>query len=162
MGLLSFPVFSGFHHAGCVHQEPCTTRLCAVCATIMCSSPPQLYGSSRPLSSAPSFHADQRVGTGTSVTTRVQQLDVGCETKTKDNVFVQMVVSVQYSPIGTDQSFYDAYYKLTAPEAQMRAYVEDIVRSSVPKLILDDVFLVRLKERGKKYACGRTVACSMV
>jgi regulator of protease activity HflC (stomatin/prohibitin superfamily) len=72
------------------------------------------------------------------------------------------VVSVQYSPIGTDQSFYDAYYKLTAPEAQMRAYVEDIVRSSVPKLILDDVFLVRLKERGKKYACGRTVACSMV
>lgn len=78
-----------------------------------------------------------------SVTTRVQQLDVGCETKTKDNVFVQMVVSVQYSPIGTDQSFYDAYYKLTAPEAQMRAYVEDIVRSSVPKLILDDVFLVK-------------------
>jgi hypothetical protein len=100
-------------------------------------------GSSRPLSSAPSFHADQRVGTGTSVTTRVQQLDVGCETKTKDNVFVQMVVSVQYSPIGTDQSFYDAYYKLTAPEAQMRAYVYDIVRSAVPKLILDDVFLVR-------------------
>jgi hypothetical protein len=100
-------------------------------------------GSSRLLSSAPSFHADQRVGTGTSVTTRVQQLDVGCETKTKDNVFVQMVVSVQYSPIGTDQSFYDAYYKLTAPEAQMRAYVYDIVRSAVPKLILDDVFLVR-------------------
>lgn len=78
-----------------------------------------------------------------SVTTRVQQLDVGCETKTKDNVFVQMVVSVQYSPIGTDQSFYDAYYKLTAPEAQMRAYVYDIVRSAVPKLILDDVFLVK-------------------
>jgi len=78
-----------------------------------------------------------------SVSTRVQQLDVGCETKTKDNVFVQMVVSVQYTPLGSDQSFYDAFYKLTAPEAQMRSYVEDIVRSSVPKLILDDVFLVK-------------------
>lgn len=78
-----------------------------------------------------------------SVSTRVQQLDVGCETKTKDNVFVQMVVSVQYTPLGSEQSFYDAFYKLTAPEAQMRSYVEDIVRSSVPKLILDDVFLVK-------------------
>jgi regulator of protease activity HflC (stomatin/prohibitin superfamily) len=78
-----------------------------------------------------------------SVSTRVQQLDVACETKTKDNVFVQMVVSVQYTPLGSEQSFYDAFYKLTAPEAQMRSYVEDIVRSSVPKLILDDVFLVK-------------------
>lgn len=83
-----------------------------------------------------------------SVSTRVQQLDVGCETKTKDNVFVQMVVSVQYTPLGSDQSYYDAFYKLTAPEAQMRSYVEDIVRSSVPKLILDDVFLVRWRVKG--------------
>jgi hypothetical protein len=91
-----------------------------------------------------------------SVSTRVQQLDVACETKTKDNVFVQMVVSVQYTPLGSEQSFYDAFYKLTAPEAQMRSYVEDIVRSSVPKLILDDVFLVRWSFRTHTLEGGRS------
>lgn len=80
---------------------------------------------------------ESQVGT---VSTRVQQLDVTCETKTLDNVFVQMVVSVQYTPMDTDQAKYDAYYKLTDPEQQMRAYVFDCVRSSVPKIILDNVF----------------------
>lgn len=80
---------------------------------------------------------EAQVGT---VSTRIQQLDVVCETKTLDNVFVQMVVSVQYTPVDTQQALYDAYYKLTDPEQQMRAYVFDCVRSSVPKIILDNVF----------------------
>ncbi|CAN0370611.1 unnamed protein product, partial [Discosporangium mesarthrocarpum] len=58
-----------------------------------------------------------------SLSTRVQQLDVRMESKTKDNVFVTAVVSVQYQPI--KEKIYDAYYRLTDPQAQIRAYVFD-------------------------------------
>ena len=54
---------------------------------------------------------------------RVMQLDVDCETKTKDDVFVTIVVSVQYQVVLDD--VYEAYYKLTNPEAQIRSYVYD-------------------------------------
>lgn len=69
---------------------------------------------------------------------RVQQLDVRCETKTKDNVFVVVVASVQYRAI--KDSAYDAFYKLTNPKSQIQSYVFDVVRASVPKMLLDDVF----------------------
>jgi len=72
------------------------------------------------------------------VSQRVQQLDVTCETKTKDNVFVDVVVSVQYQVIA--QNTFDAYYKLTDPHTQIKAYVYDVVRASVPKIVLDEVF----------------------
>jgi len=72
------------------------------------------------------------------VSLRVQQLDVTCETKTKDNVFVDVVVSVQYQV--SAQNTYDAYYKLTDPNTQIKAYVYDVVRASVPKIVLDEVF----------------------
>ncbi|GBF99109.1 hypothetical protein Rsub_11918 [Raphidocelis subcapitata] len=68
---------------------------------------------------------------------RIQQLDVQCETKTRDNVFVTLVVSVQYQV----QNPKEAFYKLTNSHTQISSYVFDVVRSSVPKLILDDVFL---------------------
>mmetsp|Transcript_21665 Transcript_21665/g.73655 ORF Transcript_21665/g.73655 Transcript_21665/m.73655 type:complete len:285 (+) Transcript_21665:85-939(+) len=70
---------------------------------------------------------------------RIQQLDVAVETKTKDNVFITLVVSVQYQ-VGGKEALYDAYYKLTDSQQQIRAYVFDVVRSSVPKILLDDVF----------------------
>lgn len=73
-----------------------------------------------------------------SVSLRVRQLDVTIETKTKDNVFVVVVVSVQYE-VENDQ-VYDAFYRLTNPLEQIRAYVFDVVRSTVPKINLDDVF----------------------
>jgi len=69
---------------------------------------------------------------------RVQQLDVGVETKTKDNVFVTVVVSVQYRVI--PGRIKDAYYKLTDPTTQIRSYVFDSVRSTVPKMELDETF----------------------
>ncbi|CAM6089196.1 unnamed protein product [Calypogeia fissa] len=69
---------------------------------------------------------------------RVKQLDVRCETKTKDNVFVVVVASVQYRAI--KESAYDAFYKLTDPKSQIQSYVFDVVRASVPKMLLDDVF----------------------
>ncbi|PON95890.1 Stomatin family [Trema orientale] len=69
---------------------------------------------------------------------RLQQLDVRCETKTKDNVFVNVVASVQYRVIIEKAS--DAYYKLSNPRTQIQAYVFDVIRASVPKLNLDDVF----------------------
>jgi len=69
---------------------------------------------------------------------RVQQLDVRCETKTKDNVFVKMQVTVQYQVI--KESVYDAFYRLTNAHSQITAYVFDVVRAIVPKSNLDDVF----------------------
>jgi len=69
---------------------------------------------------------------------RIQQLDVVCDTKTKDNVFVQIVVSVQYQVI--KEAVYDAFYKLTDSRSQIRSYVFDVVRATVPNMLLDDVF----------------------
>lgn len=57
---------------------------------------------------------------------RIQQLDVICETKTKDNVFVKIQVAVQYRVL--EASAYDAYYRLTDPHSQIKAYVFDVVR----------------------------------
>jgi regulator of protease activity HflC (stomatin/prohibitin superfamily) len=71
-------------------------------------------------------------------TFRIQQLDVPVETKTKDNVFVNVKVSVQYHII-KDKAF-DAFYKLESPEPQITSYVFDVVRANVPTLELDDVF----------------------
>ena len=72
------------------------------------------------------------------VNLRVQQLDVKIETKTEDNVFVQMVVSVQYYVL--PDKVYDAFYKLDDARRQITSYVFDVVRAQVPKIKLDDVF----------------------
>ena len=72
------------------------------------------------------------------VSLRVQQLDVSVETKTKDDVFVKIKVSVQYKVI--KDKVYEAFYKLDFPQDQITSYVFDVVRAEVPKMILDDVF----------------------
>jgi len=72
------------------------------------------------------------------VSLKVQQLDVMVETKTKDDVFVRLKVSVQYLIL--PDSVYDAFYKLDNPQAQITAYIFDVVRAEVPRLKLDDVF----------------------
>lgn len=69
---------------------------------------------------------------------RIQQLDLNIETKTKDNVFVKIAVSIQYS-INPDR-VYDAFYKLSDHKRQMTSYVFDTIRASVPKLTLDETF----------------------
>jgi regulator of protease activity HflC (stomatin/prohibitin superfamily) len=69
---------------------------------------------------------------------RIQQLDVVVETKTNDDVFVQLKISVQYQ-ILVDK-VYDAYYRLQNPHEQLTAYIFDLVRAEIPKMILDDVF----------------------
>lgn len=71
-------------------------------------------------------------------TFRIQQLDVPVETKTKDNVFVNVKVSVQYHII--KEKAFEAFYKLESPEPQITSYVFDVVRANVPTLDLDDVF----------------------
>ncbi len=70
---------------------------------------------------------------------KIQQLDVMIETKTKDDVFVKLKVSVQYKVI--KEKVGDAFYKLDYPHDQITSYVFDVVRAEVPKMILDDVFL---------------------
>ncbi|GAA3591591.1 SPFH domain-containing protein [Flavivirga amylovorans] len=70
---------------------------------------------------------------------KIQQLDVIVETKTKDDVFVRLKVSVQYKVIKIKVE--DAFYKLDYPHDQITSYVFDVVRAEVPKMILDDVFL---------------------
>ena len=69
---------------------------------------------------------------------KIQQLDVIVETKTKDDVFVKLKVSVQYMVIR--DKVYDAFYKLDYPHDQITSYVFDVVRAEVPKMRLDDVF----------------------
>lgn len=73
-----------------------------------------------------------------SLSLRIQQLDVICETKTKDNVFVQCQVSVQYRVI--EEEAFNAYYRLSDPRGQIQSYVFDVVRSSVPRMELDQTF----------------------
>lgn len=73
------------------------------------------------------------------VSLKIQQLDVVVETKTKDDVFVRLRVSVQYRILS--QQIYDAFYKLENSQEQITAYVFDVVRAEVPKMKLDDVFV---------------------
>ena len=67
---------------------------------------------------------------------RVQQLDIVAETKTRDNVFVHMKVSLQF--LVEESKAVDAFYKLANARAQMESYVFDVIRSSLPCMSLDD------------------------
>ena len=73
-----------------------------------------------------------------TVNLRVQQLEVSVDTKTGDNVFVRILVSVQYYV--PQAKVYDAFYKLDDSVNQIKAFVFDVVRARVPKIKLDDVF----------------------
>ncbi|MFT5168438.1 MAG: regulator of protease activity HflC (stomatin/prohibitin superfamily), partial [Saprospiraceae bacterium] len=70
---------------------------------------------------------------------KIQQLDVNVETKTLDDVFVGLKVSVQFRVLS--DAIYDAFYKLENSHEQITAYVFDVVRAEVPKMKLDDVFV---------------------
>ncbi|WP_185852197.1 SPFH domain-containing protein [Blattabacterium cuenoti] len=72
------------------------------------------------------------------LTLKIQQLDVLVDTKTKDNVFVKVKVSVQFKVI--KEKVYEAFYKLDNSHAQITSYIFDVVRAEVPKMRLDDVF----------------------
>jgi len=72
------------------------------------------------------------------ISLRILQLDFILETKTKDDVFVKLKVSVQYKII--QEKVYEAFYKLDYPQDQITSYVFDVVRAVVPKMKLDDVF----------------------
>ncbi|HER9025562.1 TPA: SPFH domain-containing protein [Streptococcus pyogenes] len=69
---------------------------------------------------------------------RLLQSEIIVETKTKDNVFVTLNIATQYRV--NEQNVTDAYYKLMKPESQIKSYIEDVLRSSVPKLTLDELF----------------------
>jgi len=73
------------------------------------------------------------------VSIRVNELNVKIKTKTKDNVFVDLLIAVQYFVDGKDK-VWDAFYKLTNPGQQMESWIFDTVRAKVPAMILDDVF----------------------
>lgn len=87
------------------------------------------------------FHAKAPFGIdhiAARIQLRLLQNEMVVETKTKDNVFVTMNIATQYRV--NEQSIKDAYYKLMNPGEQIKAYIEDALRSAVPKLTLDDVF----------------------
>ena len=73
-----------------------------------------------------------------AVSMRIQQLNVKVETKTKDNVFIQLTVAVQY--VVLKDRIYEAFYKLSSPTHQINSFVFDAVRAQVPRLTLDEVF----------------------
>lgn len=76
---------------------------------------------------------------------RVQQLDVRVETKSSDDVFLLIVVSIQYQY--DEENAYNAFYKLSNLREQLSAYVFDVVRSTVPKIPLNEVFTMKARER---------------
>lgn len=72
------------------------------------------------------------------ISLRVSQIDLVMETKTKDNVFVTIPISVQNQV--RPEKVFDAYYKLSNPVAQIQAYVEQVILGHVPGMTLDEVF----------------------
>ena len=80
-----------------------------------------------------------------NVNLRVRELPVEVETKTKDDVFVKIVVSVQFFVIDTVEGIRDSFYELNNPEQQIQSYVFDSIRSEVPLMELDDVFAQKEK-----------------
>jgi len=72
------------------------------------------------------------------VSLRVNQISLTMETKTKDNVFVTIPISVQNRV--RPENVYDAFYKLTSPELQIKSYVEQVILGHVPGMTLDEVF----------------------
>jgi regulator of protease activity HflC (stomatin/prohibitin superfamily) len=73
-----------------------------------------------------------------TVSLRVNQITLTVETKTKDNVFVTIPISVQNRV--RPEKVYDAYYKLADPQAQIKSYVEQVILGHVPGMTLDEVF----------------------
>ena len=71
---------------------------------------------------------------------QVEQLNSQIETKTKDNVFVQVKLAVQYKVGTSEQQVQDAYYKLDNPEVQIQSYAFDVVRSHIPSMDLDEAY----------------------
>ena len=69
---------------------------------------------------------------------QVQQAQFSVETKTRDNVFVQIPVSVQYQIL--DDAIFDAFYKLSRPQKQIESFVFNSILGHVPKLTLDETF----------------------
>ena len=71
---------------------------------------------------------------------KVRELPVEVETKTKDDVFVKIIVSVQFFVVDSIDGIESSFYKLNNPERQIQSYVFDSIRSEVPKMELDAVF----------------------
>jgi regulator of protease activity HflC (stomatin/prohibitin superfamily) len=69
---------------------------------------------------------------------RVNQINLTMETKTRDNVFVTIPISVQNRV--RPEKVFDAFYRLTNPAAQIQSYVEQVILGHVPGMTLDEVF----------------------
>jgi len=72
------------------------------------------------------------------VSLRVNQIGLTMETKTRDNVFVTIPISVQTQV--RPEKVFEAYYSLSNPVAQIQSYVEQVVLGHVPGMTLDEVF----------------------
>lgn len=120
-------------------NEPAFNCCCITCINTSEVGIVERFGSySRLLSPGMNFIMFPAETCVASMSTRIQQLNTTCETKTKDNVFVEVGVAVQYAVI-PDQ-VYDAVYKLTDAPGQIQRYVYDVIRSTVPKLTVDQAF----------------------
>jgi len=75
-----------------------------------------------------------------NINLKVRELPVEVETKTKDDVFVKVIVSVQFFVVDSVEGIENSFYKLNNPERQIQSYVFDSIRSEVPKMELDAVF----------------------
>lgn len=72
------------------------------------------------------------------ISMRIRQLDLNCETKSKDHVFLRVHVSIQFQANSTH--LFESFYSLTSPTRQLTTHTHDVIRSSLPQLNLDDIF----------------------
>ena len=82
------------------------------------------------------------------VTHRVRELELKVESKTKDDVFVDLLIAVQFYVADSDEAVKAAFYKLTNPTQQISSYVFDTVRALVPDMPVDHVFSEKDKIAG--------------
>lgn len=81
---------------------------------------------------------------------RVQDHNCVVESKTKDNVFVYVKLSIQYSVL--PDRVEKAFYTLQAPISQIESYVFNSIRGQIPLVDIDELFSMRseIAERLKK------------
>ena len=104
------------------------------------------------------------------VTHRVRELEIKVESKTKDDVFVDLLIAVQFYVAENDEAVHQAFYKLTNPQQQISSYVFDTVRALVPDMPVDQIFsekdkiahAVRERLQGIMDQFGYTILQSLV
>eukprot|EP01006_Ploeotia_vitrea_P065581 TRINITY_DN93477_c0_g1_i1.p1 TRINITY_DN93477_c0_g1~~TRINITY_DN93477_c0_g1_i1.p1 ORF type:complete len:302 (-),score=39.38 TRINITY_DN93477_c0_g1_i1:120-998(-) len=121
--------------------EPSASCFCCFCVEEANVAFKEVWGKYDGEIQEPGCHCMNPISTHINgpLSTRVRESAIRVETKTKDNVFVTMVVTLQYRVLKGSED--KAYYELSHPESQLQSYVFNNVRAEIPKFMLDELFI---------------------